>query len=347
MPADSSVNNPPGASSFDHALSPARPFSCEEREAIYRAIETRRDVRDQFLPDPLPDDLVERLLKAAHSAPSVGFMQPWNFTLITDGAIRQAAFVAFSRANEEAAAMFTGEQQALYRSLKLEGIRKAPLSICVTCDPTRGGKVVLGRLGGKQVAVLAGRAHPYESGNAAVMRPALEQLKEAGIETVILTNAAGSLKLAMKPGSLMLITDHINYAGMNPLIGQHGDENFVPMTNAYDPALRKVFLAAAKKAVDATGSNSNTPPLISFGLSPGATPSGSRPASPRVPGIGASLPGSGRNSPAPAAQAPAAAPAPRTVTSSSLRSSTTTGGASISTRPKALGTRVSSSSGGS
>ncbi|MDE2383420.1 MAG: purine-nucleoside phosphorylase [Alphaproteobacteria bacterium] len=109
------------------------------------------------------------------------------------------------------------------------------------------GKVVVGRLGGREVAVLAGRAHPYESGNAAVMRPALEQLKDAGIETLILTNAAGSLKLSMKPGALMLITDHINYSGMNPLIGQHGDENFVPMTNAYDPVLRKAFLAAAKK----------------------------------------------------------------------------------------------------
>ena len=109
------------------------------------------------------------------------------------------------------------------------------------------GKVVLGKLGGKEVAVLAGRAHPYESGDAAVMRPALEQLKAAGIETLILTNAAGSLKLSMKPGALMLITDHINYSGMNPLIGQHGDENFVPMTNAYDPSIRKAFLAAAKK----------------------------------------------------------------------------------------------------
>jgi purine-nucleoside phosphorylase len=109
------------------------------------------------------------------------------------------------------------------------------------------GKVFVGKLGGVEVAVLAGRAHPYESGNAAVMRPALDQLKDAGIETLILTNAAGSLKATMKPGSLMLITDHINYSGMNPLIGQHGDENFVPMTNAYDPALRIAFLAAAKK----------------------------------------------------------------------------------------------------
>jgi purine-nucleoside phosphorylase len=105
---------------------------------------------------------------------------------------------------------------------------------------------VVGKLGGREVAVLAGRAHPYESGDAAAMKPALLQLKAAGIETLILTNAAGSLKPAMGPGSLMLITDHINCAGMNPLIGQHGDSSFVSMTNAYDPALRKQVLAAAK-----------------------------------------------------------------------------------------------------
>ena len=108
------------------------------------------------------------------------------------------------------------------------------------------GKLFVGKLGGQEVAVLAGRAHPYESGNAAVMRPAIEMLKGAGIETLILTNAAGSLKPEMRPGSIMLIADHINYSGMNPLIGQHGDENFVPMTDAYDPALRQRFLAAAK-----------------------------------------------------------------------------------------------------
>ncbi len=109
------------------------------------------------------------------------------------------------------------------------------------------GKLYVGKVGGHDVAVLAGRAHPYESGNAAVMRPVLDQLHDAGIETMILTNAAGSLKTSIGPGSIMLITDHINYSGMNPLIGQHGDENFVPMTDAYNPALRKRFLAAAKK----------------------------------------------------------------------------------------------------
>ncbi|MCF3641935.1 5,6-dimethylbenzimidazole synthase [Rhizobium sp. TRM95111] len=128
----------------DHPVR-AEAFSPAERRAVYRAIETRRDVRDEFLPDPLPDDLVGRLLAAAHNAPSVGFMQPWNFVLVRDPAIRAAAHEAFCKANAEAAEMFAGERQALYRSLKLEGIRKAPLSICVTCDPERGGTVVLGR----------------------------------------------------------------------------------------------------------------------------------------------------------------------------------------------------------
>ncbi|PJI42785.1 MAG: 5,6-dimethylbenzimidazole synthase [Rhizobium sp.] len=128
----------------DHLVR-AGAFSVEEREAVYRAIRTRRDVRDQFLPDPLPEDLIARLLQAAHSAPSVGFMQPWNFLLVQDAARREAVWRAFTRANEEAAALFDGEQRDSYMRLKLEGIRKAPLGICVTCDPTRGGPVVLGR----------------------------------------------------------------------------------------------------------------------------------------------------------------------------------------------------------
>jgi 5,6-dimethylbenzimidazole synthase len=97
------------------------------------------------MPEPVPDDLIKRLLAAAHAAPSVGFMQPWNFILVRDPAVRQAAWEAFARANEEAAAMFPEESQALYRSLKLEGIRTAPVSICITCDPDRAGPVVLGR----------------------------------------------------------------------------------------------------------------------------------------------------------------------------------------------------------
>lgn len=121
------------------------PFAEPDRDAVYRAIHTRRDVRDQFLADPLPDDLVRRLLGAAHAAPSVGFMQPWSFLLIRSAAQREAIWQAFRRANEEAEAMFPDERRSAYRALKLEGIRKAPLNICITCDPDRAGPVVLGR----------------------------------------------------------------------------------------------------------------------------------------------------------------------------------------------------------
>ena len=115
----------------------------------------------------------------------------------------------------------------------------------VTRISGHAGQLKVGRLGGVELAVLQGRAHPYESGNAAVMRPAIELLMAAGVETLILTNAAGSLDVKMRAGAIMLITDHINYSGMNPLVGQHGDDNFVPMTDAYDPALRSKLLTAA------------------------------------------------------------------------------------------------------
>ncbi|MCM2475754.1 5,6-dimethylbenzimidazole synthase [Rhizobium sp. CG5] len=120
-------------------------FSIEERDAVYRAIMTRRDVRNEFLPTPVADDVLRRILLAAHHAPSVGFMQPWNFITVRDEQRRRKVWQAFSRANEEAVALFPEDRQALYRSLKLEGILKAPLGICVTSDPTRGGPVVLGR----------------------------------------------------------------------------------------------------------------------------------------------------------------------------------------------------------
>lgn len=127
------------------SLARAGAFSVSERDAVYRAIETRRDVRSEFLPDAVPDDVIGRLLAAAHHAPSVGFMQPWNFIVVRDQAVRLAVWEAFAKANAEAAEMFSGERQQAYRALKLEGIRTAPVGICVTCDPDRCGDVVLGR----------------------------------------------------------------------------------------------------------------------------------------------------------------------------------------------------------
>jgi 5,6-dimethylbenzimidazole synthase len=121
-----------------HAFSPA------ERDALYKAIRQRRDVR-RFVPGRIADDVLDRILRAAAQAPSVGYMQPWNFILIRDGAVRRAVHDAFLRANNEARQMFPAERQDLYASLKLEGILESDLNIAVTCDRRRFGPVVLGR----------------------------------------------------------------------------------------------------------------------------------------------------------------------------------------------------------
>ena len=101
-----------------------------------------------------------------------------------------------------------------------------------------GRDLLIGVLGGKRVAVLTGREHYYEHGNAAAMRPALEAMAELGAEKLLLTNSAGSLDPRFQPGDLMVLADHINYAGMNPLIGEATDRRFVNMVNCYDPDLR-------------------------------------------------------------------------------------------------------------
>jgi 5,6-dimethylbenzimidazole synthase len=126
-------------------LAAAGPFSASEKDAVYRAIFTRRDVRSQFLPRPVPDETLQRLLLAAHHAPSVGFMQPWNFIVIKAAETKARIKAAFAKANAEAAAKFCDERLTLYSALKLEGIGEAPINLCITCDRERGGPVVLGR----------------------------------------------------------------------------------------------------------------------------------------------------------------------------------------------------------
>ena len=106
-------------------------------------------------------------------------------------------------------------------------------------------RLVIGRLEGVRVAVLAGRAHYYESGRADAMRPALEVLDALGCSRLILTNAAGSLRADIPTGGLMLLDDHIAFAGANPLIGEPSEARFVPMTEAHDPGLRAELAAAA------------------------------------------------------------------------------------------------------
>ena len=126
-------------------MTAAGPFDEAERAAVYRAIETRRDVRGEFLDRPVEDAVIARLLEAAHHAPSVGLMQPWNFIVIRDPVLRRSIRDIVLRRSDEAAAMFDDERAAAYQRLKLEGIVDAPVNICVTCDRERGGKVVLGR----------------------------------------------------------------------------------------------------------------------------------------------------------------------------------------------------------
>ncbi len=120
-------------------------FKEDERQAVYRAIFERRDVRSEFLSTPISKSVISRVLGAAHHAPSVGFMQPWDFIVISSLEIRQTVKSMFNQANDESALNYTGERQKLYKSLKLEGIMESPINICVTCDRSRGGPNVLGR----------------------------------------------------------------------------------------------------------------------------------------------------------------------------------------------------------
>jgi 5,6-dimethylbenzimidazole synthase len=112
---------------------------------VYRAIFERRDVRRNFLPDPIPDEVIGRLLNAAHHAGSVGFMQPWDFVVVRERVTKRAVKRLFHLANADAADHYKGGRAGLYRKLKLEGIEEASVNLCVTCTRRRGGRHVLGR----------------------------------------------------------------------------------------------------------------------------------------------------------------------------------------------------------
>ncbi|HEY6330326.1 MAG TPA: 5,6-dimethylbenzimidazole synthase [Blastocatellia bacterium] len=120
-------------------------FSEEERRAVYRAILCRRDVRSQFTSAPIADEVLARLLMAAHHAPSVGFMQPWEFIIVRSERVRRAVFENFQRANQTAAEKYDGNQRRLYEGLKLEGILESPINLCVTCNQATSRGSGLGR----------------------------------------------------------------------------------------------------------------------------------------------------------------------------------------------------------
>lgn len=110
------------------------------------------------------------------------------------------------------------------------------------------GSVRLGRLAGRPVALLRGRRHVYEDGDASAMNGAIRTLAALGCRAVVLTNAAGSLDPALPPGATMLVSDHLNLTQRTPLLGESGDERFVDLVDAYSPVLRAQARAAAAAA---------------------------------------------------------------------------------------------------
>jgi 5,6-dimethylbenzimidazole synthase len=159
-------------------------FDESERRAVYRAIRERRDVRRGFLPEPIHDELLYRLLEAAHNAPSVGLMQPWRFIVVRDIAVRRAVHNIFLQANEQAAGSYTGRQQQSYTGMKLEGILEAPQNLCIVCDSQNSQGHQLGRRTMPETAVysavcavqnlwLAARAEGIGVGWVSILEPDL------------------------------------------------------------------------------------------------------------------------------------------------------------------------------
>ncbi len=111
--------------------------------------------------------------------------------------------------------------------------------------PGHASDLVWGHIGGHEVVLLTGRQHTYETGDVNSMKLALHTLRDWGCDVLLQTNAAGSLQAHMPAGSLMVLTDHINFSQLSPLIGETGSERFVSMVNAYDAELRSQALSTA------------------------------------------------------------------------------------------------------
>src|SRR3984957_1334813 len=123
----------------EHALNPA------EIDAFYQVAGARRDVRNGFLPDPVDDEVLTRVLAAAHQAPSVGLSQPWDFLILRERPVREKVQRLAQAQRDAFAATLPWARGLAFRALKVEAILESPVSVVVTCDPTRGGRHVLGR----------------------------------------------------------------------------------------------------------------------------------------------------------------------------------------------------------
>ncbi len=120
-------------------------FSENEKRGLYKAIYSRRDVRSHFTSKPIKDDILSKILHAAHHAPSVGFSQPWNFILIKDDKIKKKIKESFEEEKKKSSQLVEEPKKSKYLSFKLEGILESPVNLCVTYDPTKFGPFVIGR----------------------------------------------------------------------------------------------------------------------------------------------------------------------------------------------------------
>jgi len=123
----------------------AEEFTNEEKNGLYKAIYSRRDVRSHFTSRLIEDEILSRILNAAHHAPSVGFSQPWNFILIKDSQTKARIKKSFIEEKERSSQLLEEPKKAKYLSFKLEGIVESPVNLCVTYDPSKFGPFVIGR----------------------------------------------------------------------------------------------------------------------------------------------------------------------------------------------------------
>ncbi|SEF08536.1 nicotinate-nucleotide-dimethylbenzimidazole phosphoribosyltransferase /cob(II)yrinic acid a,c-diamide reductase [Streptomyces sp. 2112.3] len=146
----------PAVSDAAEVPSPAAGYDDDERAAVHRVMRERRDIRNGFRGDPIPNEVLLRVLEAAHTAPSVGHSQPWDFVVIRSEETREKMHQLAMRQREAYAKSLPKARAKQFRELKIEAILETPVNIVVTADSTRGGRHTLGRHTQPQMA-------PYSS----------------------------------------------------------------------------------------------------------------------------------------------------------------------------------------
>jgi 5,6-dimethylbenzimidazole synthase len=201
-------------------------FSDAERDAICKVMRARRDVR-RFRPESVPDEVLRRVLEMAHLAPSVGFMQPWNFIVITSAEVRRQVKAIFEEVNaRELARIDDPARKELYARLTLEGILEAPLNLAVTCDTGRDAPFVLGRAPMPETDVfstclavqnlwLAARAEGVGVGWVSILdRPAVESLLQLPTGVRLIAYLCVGYPVEFRPRPML---EEVGWKGRQPL----------------------------------------------------------------------------------------------------------------------------------